>query len=188
MKITWLPAPIIDGSHALGCISSCGKRRWRQSMPTGGDRQTVGEVWCREHRRGRHVRGARRCERIGSARGDREKLPFKCEIMICPARDIIKLTSKDPFARQPSGPDITRFVSVYGGAPTSLRRRRSSSQSAFGRRLAAEDHCDPGQIRPGSVSPADESDQLPRQDRETSGRAGHDAQLEHDRESRKNST
>src|SRR5437762_5079392 len=26
-----------------------------------------------------------------------KKLPFKCEIMICPARDIIKLTSKDPF-------------------------------------------------------------------------------------------
>src|SRR6184192_570244 len=41
-----------------------------------------------------------------------KKLPFKCEIMICPARDIIKLASKDPFARQPSGPDITRFVSV----------------------------------------------------------------------------
>jgi uncharacterized protein (DUF1697 family) len=41
-----------------------------------------------------------------------KKLPFKCEIMICPARDIIKLASKDPFARQPAGPDITRFVNV----------------------------------------------------------------------------
>jgi uncharacterized protein (DUF1697 family) len=41
-----------------------------------------------------------------------KKLPFKCEIMICPARDIIKLTSKDPFARQPSGENITRFVNV----------------------------------------------------------------------------
>src|SRR4030095_9295451 len=41
-----------------------------------------------------------------------KKLPFKCEIMICPARDIIKLTSKDPFAGQPSGPSITRFVNV----------------------------------------------------------------------------
>jgi uncharacterized protein (DUF1697 family) len=40
------------------------------------------------------------------------KLPFKCEIMICPAREIIKLSSKDPFSRQPSGPDITRFVNV----------------------------------------------------------------------------
>jgi uncharacterized protein (DUF1697 family) len=40
------------------------------------------------------------------------KLPFKCEIMICPARDIIKLASKDPFVRQPSGPNITRFVNV----------------------------------------------------------------------------
>src|SRR6266403_2400474 len=41
-----------------------------------------------------------------------KKLPFKCEIMICPARDLIKLSSNNPFSRQPSGPDITRFVSV----------------------------------------------------------------------------
>ena len=41
-----------------------------------------------------------------------KKLPFKCEIMICPARDIIQLASKDPFARQPAGPNITRFVNV----------------------------------------------------------------------------
>ncbi len=41
-----------------------------------------------------------------------KKLPFKCEIMICPAHDIIRLVAKDPFSQQPSGPDITRFVSV----------------------------------------------------------------------------
>jgi uncharacterized protein (DUF1697 family) len=64
-----------------------------------------------------------------------KKLPFKCEIMICPARDIIKLVrqwtdspwraSKDPFSHEPpvrpktrrgelgpSGPEITRFVNV----------------------------------------------------------------------------
>jgi uncharacterized protein (DUF1697 family) len=41
-----------------------------------------------------------------------KKLLFKCQIMICPARDIIKLASKDPFSRQPSGQNITRFVSV----------------------------------------------------------------------------
>jgi uncharacterized protein (DUF1697 family) len=41
-----------------------------------------------------------------------KRLPFKCEIMICPARDILKLVSKDPFARQPTGPDMTRFVSI----------------------------------------------------------------------------
>jgi uncharacterized protein (DUF1697 family) len=40
------------------------------------------------------------------------KLRFKCEIMICPARDIIKLTSKNPFARQLSDENITRFVNV----------------------------------------------------------------------------
>ncbi len=41
-----------------------------------------------------------------------KKLPFKCEIMICPAPDIMKLATKDPFSRQPSGPNITRFVNV----------------------------------------------------------------------------
>src|SRR3989442_416758 len=41
-----------------------------------------------------------------------KKLPFKCEIMICPARDILKLAAKDPYARQRSGPEITRFVNV----------------------------------------------------------------------------
>jgi uncharacterized protein (DUF1697 family) len=41
-----------------------------------------------------------------------KKLPFKCEIMICPARDIIKLAAKNPFTSQPSGEKITQFVSV----------------------------------------------------------------------------
>jgi uncharacterized protein (DUF1697 family) len=41
-----------------------------------------------------------------------KKLPFKCEIMICRARDITELASTDPFAKHPSGPDITRFVNV----------------------------------------------------------------------------
>jgi uncharacterized protein (DUF1697 family) len=53
-----------------------------------------------------------------------KKLPFKCEIMICPAKEILALSgrrgdtdslwraSKDPFSRQPSDPDIVRFVSV----------------------------------------------------------------------------
>lgn len=41
-----------------------------------------------------------------------KELPFKCEIMICSARDIIKLASRDPFAAHPSDPNITRFVNV----------------------------------------------------------------------------
>jgi len=41
-----------------------------------------------------------------------KRLPFKCEIMICHARDIVKLASKDPFADQPLDPNITRFVNV----------------------------------------------------------------------------
>jgi uncharacterized protein (DUF1697 family) len=40
------------------------------------------------------------------------KLPFKCEIMICPAKAIVELVRRDPFAREPSGANITRFVNV----------------------------------------------------------------------------
>ncbi len=50
------------------------------------------------------------------------KLPFKCEIMICPARDVIKLASKDPFEGQPCGSDITRFVSVLAKRSRTLPR------------------------------------------------------------------
>jgi uncharacterized protein (DUF1697 family) len=45
------------------------------------------------------------------------KLSFKCEIMICPARDILKLAARNPFADQPSDENITRFVSVLSKAP-----------------------------------------------------------------------
>src|SRR4029450_12579106 len=62
-----------------------------------------------------------------------KRLPVKCEIMICPARDIIKLSAKDPFARQPSGPNIVRFVSVLAkplrrGVRSDLHRTSTASQ------------------------------------------------------------
>ena len=112
------------------------------------------------------------------------KLPFKCEIMICPAKEILDLVRKNPFVRQPSGPDITRFVTI---AAKALRAGiRFDLPQIFiaspARTWAGEDHCDSRPIRPRSVSSADEGDQLPRQDREAPGRAGHDPQLEHDRE------
>jgi uncharacterized protein (DUF1697 family) len=50
------------------------------------------------------------------------QLPFKVDIMICPAREILKLATKDPFARQPFGPDIIRFVNVLAKP---LRKRPS---------------------------------------------------------------
>ena len=56
-------------------------------------------------------------------------LSFKCEIMICPARDIIKLTSKDPFSGEPSGPTITRFVSV-AAKPFRARTRSELSRTS----------------------------------------------------------
>jgi uncharacterized protein (DUF1697 family) len=49
-----------------------------------------------------------------------KKLPFKCEIMICPAHDVMKLASKNPFAGQPSGENVTRFVNVLAKRPRAL--------------------------------------------------------------------
>jgi uncharacterized protein (DUF1697 family) len=40
------------------------------------------------------------------------RLPFEANVMICDGRDILSLAASDPFAGQPSGPDITWFVSV----------------------------------------------------------------------------
>ncbi|MGQ0701649.1 MAG: hypothetical protein ACT4PM_00780 [Gemmatimonadales bacterium] len=40
------------------------------------------------------------------------RLPFETEVMICDGSDILRLASRDPFAGQPSGPSIVRFVSV----------------------------------------------------------------------------
>lgn len=48
------------------------------------------------------------------------KLPFKCEMMIVPAKSLVDLVRQNPFARQPSAPDITHFVSVLHKSPRNL--------------------------------------------------------------------
>ena len=48
-------------------------------------------------------------------------LPFKCESMICPAHDIVRLASKKPFGDRPSDADITRFVNILAKPPPSPR-------------------------------------------------------------------
>jgi len=40
------------------------------------------------------------------------RLPFEAHVMICTGGEILRLASGDPFADQPGGPDIVRFVSV----------------------------------------------------------------------------
>lgn len=48
------------------------------------------------------------------------RLPFEAEIMICSARDIVSLASGEPFAGEPSGPGLVRFVSVLAERPRAL--------------------------------------------------------------------
>ena len=56
-----------------------------------------------------------------------QQLNFKCEIMICPARDLIKLVANDPFAGQQLDPEITRFVSILHNPLNSSQVTRHSS-------------------------------------------------------------
>ncbi|MDP9160232.1 MAG: DUF1697 domain-containing protein [Acidobacteriota bacterium] len=49
------------------------------------------------------------------------QLPFETEVVVCKASDILDLASGDPFAGQPAGPEIVRFVSILAkrGQPLS---------------------------------------------------------------------
>jgi uncharacterized protein (DUF1697 family) len=52
-----------------------------------------------------------------------EKLPFETEITLCEGRDLMLLETENPFATEPSRPDIVRFVSIMskaGRVPPSL--------------------------------------------------------------------
>jgi uncharacterized protein (DUF1697 family) len=40
------------------------------------------------------------------------RLPFEAEIAICEGQDLIRFEAEDPFGREPSRPDVTRFVSI----------------------------------------------------------------------------
>ena len=45
------------------------------------------------------------------------KLPFVAEIVVCQGRDIANLLATDPFAGQPAGPGVVRFVTVLSRPP-----------------------------------------------------------------------
>ena len=52
---------------------------------------------------------------------------IKCEIMIVPATDLIKLAARNPFGKHSSSAEITRFVSVvHKRLPSSVVARHSS--------------------------------------------------------------
>ena len=55
--------------------------------------------------RGRVARGELRAEIV-------RRLPFPAVVMICSGRDLLELVSTEPFAGQPDGPQIVRFVSL----------------------------------------------------------------------------
>ncbi|PYK09133.1 MAG: hypothetical protein DME61_07520 [Verrucomicrobia bacterium] len=59
------------------------------------------------------------------------KLPFKCEMMICPARDIIKLASKDPFSSHSARDDdwLVKIIAIQDRFVLGLYRRQMKAIS-----------------------------------------------------------
>ena len=43
-------------------------------------------------------------------------LPFEAEVVLCDSRDLIRLETENPFAAEPSRPDVVRFVSILSKA------------------------------------------------------------------------
>ena len=48
------------------------------------------------------------------------KLPFKCEVMICPAKEILDLARASPFKNEPTGKDRQAFVTIMSKPPATL--------------------------------------------------------------------
>jgi uncharacterized protein (DUF1697 family) len=46
----------------------------------------------------------------------RRKLPFDTAVVLCEGRDLLRLVEEDPFAAEPSRPDVVRFVSILAKA------------------------------------------------------------------------
>ena len=46
----------------------------------------------------------------------RRKLPFEAEVVLCDGRDLMRLETENPFAAEPSPPDVVRFVSILSKA------------------------------------------------------------------------
>ena len=46
----------------------------------------------------------------------KRRLPFETEVILCDARDLIRLTVENPFGTAPSRPDVVRFVSILSAA------------------------------------------------------------------------
>ena len=46
----------------------------------------------------------------------RRRLPFETEIILCDGRDLLRLHDANPFANEPTSPDVTRFVSMLSKA------------------------------------------------------------------------
>lgn len=71
------------------------------------------------------------------------KLPFAAQVMLCDARDLLRLETQNPFGPRPCPPDVVRFVSILpkaGRLPASLPVSFPSDGEWLVQVLAAKGH------------------------------------------------
>jgi uncharacterized protein (DUF1697 family) len=69
------------------------------------------------------------------------RLPFEADVMICDARDLLRLETENPFGAEPASPDLVRFVSILSRAARSapaIPITLPSDEEWFLRIIAAE--------------------------------------------------
>jgi hypothetical protein len=78
------------------------------------------------------------------------ELPFDTEVILCDARNLVRLTIDNPFGAEPSRPDVVRFVSIRpksGGVRPSLPIRFPSDGKWLVRLIGAKDRFVFGEYR-----------------------------------------
>ena len=91
-----------------------------QVFQPGALAKKLGELGVVNLGAGRHVRGAGERGRGEVEERDPRRLPFKPDLMICPAQEVLTLLSGDFFRGEPTGDDIGRFVTIMEKAPANL--------------------------------------------------------------------
>src|SRR5438477_12269794 len=99
-------------------------------MSTGVDREAVGEVWYREHWRGRHVCGAGRCQRIDPPRCARSEVAIQMRDHDLSRARYHQAHIKGSILRTTLGPGHNSVRERV--AETASRAASSSSQFALG--------------------------------------------------------
>ena len=110
------------------------------------------------------------------------RLEFPTEVMICEGRVLASVAADDPFASEPSRPDVVTFCQRL--IEDSHWAACDSKEISYERRMGLENHRLPRSIPVRCLQTADGGNRLSRPGGETPRYSVYDAQLEYDNRNR----